>query len=382
MYHTAGGYTLIHDKKRKVVWYTVKLEQIRTTSAVVQTEVKDARSLFDQPIVITGTTSQPQGVALDDDSVLGFFVCRCISDHYVPVHQLHTLWTGHGLDPKYLPSNPPSKEDAFSKAVEVFEEKGRRSTLPIVELHNQWFTNDRGEEICLNGLYRVRLLVRPVTNNREEIVRHIIREIVDEKGKTLVHGRVATLTWKKKMQEAIVRIDDRVEPDLLPHLTAAEREFRRMFTLYSTHYDANTVRSAIARLFADLNAIPIVRRGPLFVPRNHKDKVDGLERFVDDLAPYAARSSEPPQLEAVTVANADKERQTVFDAFMRETLREMDEAIGMIERARENGEELDESLKRLPEKLNQRINQYKELLDINLDILELQLKQLQAKLSE
>ena len=60
----------------------------------------------------------------------------------------------------------------------------------------------------------------------------------------------------------------------------------------------------------------------------------------------------------------------------------MDEAIEMIERARENGEELNESLKRLPEKLNQRINQYKELLDINLDVLELQLKQLQAKLSE
>lgn len=170
-----------------------------------------------------------------------------------------------GLDTRHLP--PPIKP------VEAF----KRSTGTEAKWRYDHSDGQRRE-----------WMVRPVDTDADRVIRHIICERRDAKGRKLDYEKVGTATFYRQTQPnggSSVRFviepiaDSEVEAETSKFITSMSEKF----DFFKDHYYTQAIRDMVRKYVEGLNAVPCRRGGAIyFVPRSRWGEVHKLMDLVNE----------------------------------------------------------------------------------------------------
>ena len=214
----------------------------------------------------------------------------------VPQNLIEQQFLLCGLDSKFLPKKiQPS--DAWKKATKIVDDVT--------------YTYDASKQ------QRARLMVRNVTSDSIEIERHVVREIVDAKDRTLSHDVVLKLFYRFFDHSMYVRPN--FDPILTPQheidqLQTVEQDIRTAYEHHKEHLDGNALRYIIRNYIKSLHAVP-VRDGVYFVADSQADELAALQKFTRAIG---SRIYTVPLLD-----NDDEHREMVREAFITQSEQDM-----------------------------------------------------------
>lgn len=196
--------------------------------------------------------------------VLGMIVWQHLPDLRITTAQLSAMGTKHGLSELPKIGHP---SDAF-----------RRATTPV---------QHRDEKT------QVRFLLRPVIDNKDTIIRHVVVEAVDIGHVKLEHGTVAwmkfdkntsTMTTGIKADTKLPQVIQQVALDMCAEATRNYEDFRRSFT------GIEMTRFSMKQLARMSHVSVHPNGGVYFVPASKRDQLKRLQRFIRDLSQYVIGS--------------------------------------------------------------------------------------------
>lgn len=176
-----------------------------------------------------------------------------------------------GLDEGYLP-RPIAHHDAF-----------RRATGPDARMRYPMKGNRYGE-----------LFVRDVDNDADRIIRYIVREIRDPKGKKLNYDEVGTAVFYKASRTArkkglggdsikFTRNEKAITPEDDEHVSKFLAKMTKDYEFYRVHYYTQAIRDMVRNYVTGLNAISIRSGGGVyFVHKSRRDTVLKLLELVNE----------------------------------------------------------------------------------------------------
>jgi len=196
---------------------------------------------------------------------LGELLWYTISDMRVTREQLEAAFDEVGVDHAHLPS-PVHYRDAF-----------RRAT-----------TNAEVSRLPAGPGRFVNLLVREVKVTDDEIVRHLVREVVDATNVRLEYTPVAALICGKDEQLLAVRLG--------PEVGEAERclvaKAKAEYLIERSSYNSKNVRDIVTRILKTCAPVSVRPSGGVFfVPATYQDTVTKLRALVDRLAGFGTSGS-------------------------------------------------------------------------------------------
>jgi len=192
------------------------------------------------------------------------------------------------------------------------------------------------ERILVPDGPHVNLMMRELITDKDEVVRQLVREVVDADNRKLFYGIVATITFKRKTgfinthydppapaprnQKAAPgqvswAVDQACRPVEEHALDAIKNEYasgQKLLTAYA-------VRETIRKILFCLGAT-LMRDGLYFVGEANVDRVRDLEEMVNAL-PGANFHSLP-------LVDDQKQREMLKSAFMDESVGQIDELLG------------------------------------------------------
>lgn len=196
----------------------------------------------------------------------------------------------------------------------------------------------------------------------ESVVRRIVRQKVDNKGKKLGHREVADIRFERKTSHVDVRTLGIGRDETALQVAA---EVQREFGQWRGCLNAYAIREWIRHYILRLGATPVRPGGGVyFVKKEHAQAIDQIEDFAHRLGDYV-------ELHSLPLIDDQKQRNMVKRAFETETNDEVDKLIDEIQDLRKKGEKLPESkysgfAERLVE-LSDRHKEYQGILQSNLD---------------
>ncbi len=220
---------------------------------------------------------------------LGRILWFSISDCKVTYEQLKTAFNNAGIDEKYLPK-PISPRDAFRRATKVAEAKR-------IKLDSERYLN---------------LLVREVKMSDTEIVRQLVREVVDSKNVRLEYLPVANMKLVNDtdfITEPIVSRGDLYNDESIA-LLKVENEFDRC----KDNYNGRHVRELVQNILAGCDPVAVRPSGGVyFVPECYSSTVEGLSAMVRELSQYSI-DSERSRMYHIPVIDAVEHRVMVTES--------------------------------------------------------------------
>lgn len=261
--------------------------------------------------------------------VLGHLVLYSIFDGNVTRDDLERWFAELDLDPKYIP--PPLRAiDAFERVT------GPDGSRMVGALDGQPLRMRRQRGKDAPQRRQATLMVRHVTRNNDEIVRHIVREVRDE--------RQTKLSYVAKLGECVFhrdkdtgtdsvagagRLEISVDHAAIHQLPIAEQEqaaamVAELVEDLQTKYEhrrrymtGDRIRGMLRNYIEDLNAIRVRPTGGVyFVYREHTETLGALRELV-------TRCSEDSHLVRVPVPDHDEMREMVVDAWRSKTTEEL-----------------------------------------------------------
>ena len=207
------------------------------------------------------TPIQGYGQAIPDEMILGFICWYTITQPTYTAVEIEQMAKDAGLDDKVIP-NPPRIGDAFKRACRYSESKGN----PIVGTENE-----------------ANLLIRTVTQNEDEIERHVVLEIRDPEDRRLSYEPVAFMTCNRSSGKlAIKRKKKGVDVDPLIDVTIQKVQFEYDKALKVI--DAQVIRRMVREQLDLARGIAVRAQGSVyFVPRSSREMVDALDKFFTGL---------------------------------------------------------------------------------------------------
>lgn len=190
----------------------------------------------------------------EQDRELGYLFWYTLSECLIEREDLRRLLKQTGLSESYMP--PEIRVgDAFRRATSHVELKN----VPAGQ-----------QEVFYN------YLVRDAGYDRYTVVRKIVREKVDGRGKRLAYNpEEAIMTLQKESGDFFWQA---------PHGGPAEemcRAAQERYQVFLTHHDDRAVRSMIYTILAGLNPVAVKPSGGVyFVPQNHRDTLNRLVNFI------------------------------------------------------------------------------------------------------
>lgn len=179
--------------------------------------------------------------------------------------ELNAIGARHGFNPDKLPGlkNP---HDAFRVATTTQQHRGETRTN--------------------------RFLMRPVAADEKEIIRHIIMETVDARGRKLTHEKVATLRLDKDTNSMSTwhepGLGISAENVCQKMCNEAREEFRRL----RNSIDSTDLHRWVMRELAAMCYVSVHPNGALyFVPMGARRRLDQLSAFIKDVC---SRGSKEP----------------------------------------------------------------------------------------
>jgi hypothetical protein len=214
------------------------------------------------------------------------------------------------LDPAFVPE-PNRAVDAYKKAtseVDDYEYRLPNNTTAAV-------------------------LVRDVVSNGEVIVRHLIREVRDQRRKRLDHGKIGeAVFYRPSMQgKRVVPGSERfrlsVDKELLnkderPAVQGLVDKVNASYARYHDYMDGMKVRAMVRDYVKHLNAVTI-KAGVYFVHVSRRDELQRLQELVSRLGHGCS-------MELIPLVDLDEQRDMVVDAFQTEAEKALQEVVRQI----------------------------------------------------
>lgn len=297
------------------------------------------------------------GADLSDDLLLGHIAWYTVMDPKITHDRLTTLVGEAGLNARLLP-RPPRLGDAFKRACRYSE----RTNVPIP-----------------NSAHTANFLIRKVTQNTEEVVRHMVMEVVDQSGKRLEHHTVAQMTFKRKDNVFKVR-QLSLNPDYDQIIRESLQIFSDRFDEATKTIDPQVLRYMIRQQLDDVAAIPVRRQGSVyFIPIIRKSTVDSLGTFFEGLGGGSS-------FHALPLVDTTKQQEMIKSAF-EEEIHEL--AVGLmsdVNAARTSGRKVTpkafEELKRRHNAITSQFREYSELIDEEMGKAQIEVEALSRNFSE
>ena len=244
--------------------------------------------------------------AAQEQDTLGSIVMYTVRGG-VPQNLIEQQFLLCGLDSKFLPKKiQPS--DAWKKATKIVDD-----VTYTYDASKQQSWPSSGTVTAT----RARLMVRNVTSDNIEIERHVVREIVDAKDRTLSHDVVLKLIYR--FADHSMYVQPQYDPILTPQyeidqLQAVEQDIRTAYEHHKEHLDGNALRYIIRNYIKSLHAVP-VRDGVYFVADSQADELSALQKFTRAIG---SRIYTVPLLD-----NDDEHREMVREAFITQSEQDM-----------------------------------------------------------
>ena len=244
---------------------------------------------------------------VSEDRLLGHIAWYTISQPEVTHEQLAEMVSDLPLNKTLLPPKP-RLGDAFKRACRYSERKK-------LDYKNDQFVN---------------FLIRTVSQSTNEVVRHLVLEVVDAAGETLEYHDVAHLKFDRKQNVLNVRrlhLND--ELDKLTEDTL--NIFTDNFDKASRYLDAQVLRLFIRHQLDSMGAISVRKQGSIyFAPLSVKDKTEGLETL-------CARLGNGSIFHSLPLVDTSKQREMITAAFEEEVHDEATQIIAELKAKKEDG---------------------------------------------
>lgn len=262
--------------------------------------------------------------SLDQDSFLGALLWFTITKKSkVTREELVRRFTALGLDDRFVP-NPIRPVDAFKKA--TGPESG--------ECHYR-----------LADGHEAKAFVRHVTQDRDTITRHLIRERIDARGRHLDYEHVGDLIFYKAAKGAPgterVRYalhDGRLQDGERPALEKVITEINDNFETYKNFLYDQPLRVMVRQYILALNAVSVRPSGGMyFVHKTRWDTLRKISDLVEGLHDGCTFTISP-------LADLPNLRDMVIEAFQEEAENSVTELVTEIEEKRKAGTKITSDL--------------------------------------
>lgn len=216
---------------------------------------------------------------------LGRILWFTVSDMKVSAEQLQQAFINAGIDENHLPK-PISPRDAFRRATKTAEAK----------------RIDMGKGKYLN------LMVREVKMEKDEIVRQLVREIVDSKNVRLDYKPIANMI----LEDESYRCEElsTTNNEEFTALLKVENEFENC----KNNYNGRHVRELVTNILYTCKPVGVRPSGGVyFVPEEYATTVTALSDLVQELASYSI-TIERSRLWSIPVIDAQEHRVMVTES--------------------------------------------------------------------
>jgi hypothetical protein len=198
------------------------------------------------------------GAGLTDDLILGYISWYTVTKPRLTHEDIMDLVVELGLDGQIVPKEPRAG-DAFKRACRYSEVSG----VPIP------YSSDVAN-----------FMFRPVAQDLEEIERHLVVEVLDATGRKLSHHVAAELRFERKVSQIHITLDQ-ISDEIDPLVEQVLEGFTETLKDSSTYIEAQVIRRMIRTQLELCNAILARAKGSVyFIPKQHRDKMEGLEAFL------------------------------------------------------------------------------------------------------
>ena len=188
------------------------------------------------------------------EGIIGYLTWSSIGEQLITPQKLEELFERFDQDKGYLPKGIRTP-DAFRRATNI-KEKRKTEHQGVFEHY----------------------LSRDVANNEEEVIRHIICEIVDTKGKRLKYEEDAAVLIFERESEQMKWYGQN------PIAKGLADQAARDFELYKNNYNGQMIRTVAQRVLQTLAPTPVRPSGGVyFVPIQHGERLKGLNGFISAL---------------------------------------------------------------------------------------------------
>jgi hypothetical protein len=216
---------------------------------------------------------------------LGYLTWFSISDCRVTKSQLEAAFAAAGLDEKGLPKEI-SPRDAFRRACKAGE-------IRTQELGNGRFLN---------------ILIRDVKSDKDQIIRQLVREVVDAKNIRLEYLPVADLVFTEDNLHVIPR------QLMNGHEQKSLRCIEEAYTVEKDHYNGRTIRDIVQDALWGCSPVSVRQSGGVyFVPEKYGDTMKSLQAFVKDVNNYVTTGGRSA-LYMIPVIDAEEQRQMLQES--------------------------------------------------------------------
>jgi hypothetical protein len=218
---------------------------------------------------------------VEEGQQLGVLFWATIRELRIEPSRLKNILTAT-IGEKYMPT-PLTPRDAFRRATGRLEKKG-------IDLPNGTTLN---------------LLVRPVTNSGADLVRHLVREIVDTNNRRLEYKPVIEFTIGHGGHPRTRDLGP-----LGPAETPSLSEFTTYFLQETSAYSAQFIRLIIQDFLKSVQALTVRPSGGVyFIPAFHWAQVETLKQFISALDQYQEKG--PSRAFTVPVISDDEQKTMV-----------------------------------------------------------------------
>lgn len=279
------------------------------------------------------------GGAITLKHIMGFYALFTVPDRLISANRLSRFWAAEALPMELVPTKRKSV-DTFKTACRSVETR-RQDSARTTEIKVDRVMENEGE--CI---YQITRMVR----NREH--------------KDIEHPKAMRVTFYKANDDLFFERLEKGHEDEMTKLADAIRDF---FDKNTTKVPGSKVRAAIRGVMERSNAT-LIRKGVYFVPKDHKDALDGIGAVLDTLY------GEDALTHLIPCANAEGEK-AVIERYMTEQVSgEVDQLMAeLAERLQDDGRIRKDRYGNLLAKRQQlgaHRKEYSKLLGTQLDVLE------------
>lgn len=298
--------------------------------------------------------SPKQYSQLKPDSLLGYLEFHSIPELRIHKSEFATLWHKHGLSGEFLPGEIRAC-DAYRRATAT----ARRTV----------FVNWQGNQ------YTARLMVREVKSDVKEIVRLLVREVVDTRNEVLDYAVVGKMTFSREKETVSIYCE---------HGYSSEFDYQKIldetvttFNDYINYHTRDTVRNIVNKVINSTNPVRIIPRSQgKFIPKRNYVTLLGLQGLLQDLKPYS--TTQECCMDIIPIVDTVEQRQLVARRVNAEFGTELDNLVAELAKQLNSGNQninMD-TVKRMVSRaqdIQKRVAEYEKVLNVRLSVLRSQI---------
>ena len=235
-------------------------------------------------------------------------------------------------------------------------------------------------EIDNNGAKQTaRLLVREVKTDNKQVIRHLVREIVDSKNEVLDYATVGKMVFDRQNQLMNVSWDSEYLSEYAynNHLN----DINALFIDWTQFHTRDTVRSIVTKIVGSMNPVSVQRGGrATFIPKYSKELLLNLKEMVSKLPGNTSSIEILPLIDAEDVREMVARR--AEEAMAADVQDVLDSFTGLLST---NQQITPDQMKRYTAKFIQvqdRVKQYQGLLNRNLTVINKQVQEALTRVGE